>query len=65
MTESKLQIKTPSEVLAEKILTLLAEKKLVLVEDVKRAIPNFANGKLSGADWRMLLEKGIEKRGAE
>ena len=61
MSESSVPVKTPSELLSEKIVGVLAEKKLVLSGDVQKVALNLANGKLKAEDWRMAIEKAIDK----
>lgn len=61
MSESIVPVKTPSELLADKIVGVLAEKKLVLSGDVKNVAQNLAIGKLKAEDWRMAIEKAIDK----
>jgi hypothetical protein len=61
MSESNVPVKTPSELLADKIVGVLSEKKLVLDGDVKNVAMNLANGKLKAEDWRMAIEKAIDK----
>lgn len=61
MSESDAPVKTPSEILAEKIVGVLADKKLVLTGDVKKISLNLAAGKLKAEDWRMAVEKALDK----
>ena len=61
MSESSVPVKTPSELLAEKIVGVLAEKKLVLGGDAQKVALNLANGKLKAEDWRVAIEKAIDK----
>lgn len=61
MSESNVPVKTPSELLADKIVGVLAEKKLVLSADVQNVALNLAIGKLKAEDWRMAIEKAIDK----
>ena len=61
MSESSEPVKTPSELLAEKIVGVLAEKKLVLGGDAQKVALNLANGKLKAEDWRVAIEKAIDK----
>lgn len=65
MSESDAHAKTPSETLAEKIVEILSDKKLVLVGDVQKIALNLANGKLKAEDWRMAIEKAIDKEATD
>ena len=61
MSESNVPLKTPSELLAEKIVGVLAENSLILGGDIQKIVRNLANGKLKAEDWRMAIEKVIDK----
>ncbi len=61
MSESTTLLKTPSELLAEKISNLLVEKGFVLSGDAKKLEKNLATGKLKSEDWRLAIEKAIDK----
>lgn len=52
---------TLSEDLAQNILPILVERKLVLDSDVDRYATKLASGKMKTEDWRLLVEKGIDK----
>lgn len=54
---------TLSEDLARKVLPILAERKLVLAEDVERYAIKLASGKMKAEDWRLLVEKAMDKGG--
>ena len=56
---------TLSEDLAQKILPILAEQKLILAEDVERYVVKLASGKMKAEDWRLLVEKGMDKAAAK
>jgi hypothetical protein len=56
---------TLSEDLTQKILPILAEKELVLAEDVERYAVKLAAGKMKAEDWRLLVEKGMDKKVAK
>ena len=56
---------TLSEDLTQKILPILAERKLVLTEDVNRYAAKLASGKMKAEDWRLLVEKGMDKAAAK
>lgn len=58
-TDSEIQTKTPSEQLAERILTTLTNKKFILPDDAKNIADKLATGKLQAEDWRMVIEKAI------
>lgn len=53
---------TPSEQLAERALQRLVEQKLLLPDDVQRYFHAFAVGELRAEDWRLMIEKAIDKR---
>ena len=55
---------TPSEQLAEKILVALEAAKFVLPADTKKIANNLASGKLRAEDWRLVIEKAIDKGNA-
>jgi hypothetical protein len=65
MSESNVPLKTPSELLAEKIVGVLAENNLILGGDIQKIVPNLANGKLKAEDWRMAIEKAIDKEASD
>ena len=65
MSELNVPVITPSELLSEKIVGVLAEKKLVLSGDVQKVALNLANGKLKAEDWRMVIEKAIDKEASD
>ena len=52
---------TLSEDLARKVLPILADRNLVLAEDVERYIVKLASGKMKAEDWRLLVEKAMDK----
>jgi hypothetical protein len=55
-------VETPSELLAKIIFTVLLEKGIILGGDVKKNQHNLALGKLKSEDWRLLIEKSLDKR---
>lgn len=61
MSATDTPIKKPSEELAELVLNRLDAKKLVLSSDVERATNKLADGKLKAEDWRVLIEKAMDK----
>lgn len=52
---------SPSEQLAIKIADALIEKELVTDADASRMQQQMAAGKLKSEDWRILIEKAIDK----
>lgn len=52
---------TPSEVLAEKILTQLVEEKLLITEDAQKKKAKLSTGKLKAEDWQLAIEKALNK----
>jgi type III secretion system FlhB-like substrate exporter len=52
--------KTPSEQLAEQIVSVLVEHQIILPEDAK-LVNKLANGQLRAEDWRMVIEKAFDK----
>ncbi len=61
MDESDAPVKTPSEILAEKVVGVLAERELVLADDIQQMSLDLAIGKLRAEDWRVAIEKAIDK----
>jgi ribosomal protein S1 len=61
MSISDTRLKTPSEVLAEKVVAGLVAKALVLSNDAKKLTVNISTGKLKAEDWRLVIEKAIDK----
>lgn len=58
-------MKTLSEDLTEKILTELVEQKLFLQDDGSKYVAKIATGKMKAEDWRLAVEKGMDKEKAE
>ena len=52
---------TPSHDLAKKILERLTSEKLVTDDDAKKLAAKLADGKVRPEDWRLAIEKAIEK----
>jgi hypothetical protein len=50
----------PSEQLATQVLDTLIDQKLVLPED-RKFMAAIAAGKMKVEDWRMLIEKALDK----
>lgn len=61
MSEKSTPPKTPSELLAEKILSTLTDRSLILTEDTGKMQQKLAGGKLKPEDWRLLIEKALDK----
>lgn len=53
--------KTPSEELSDIVVSQLVDSGLMLQVDSKSAIREMSAGNLSGEDWRLLIEKAIDK----
>lgn len=51
-----------SEILAEKIVSKLVEQKLFTPEDSARYLESISSGKIKSEDWRLAIEKGIDKK---
>lgn len=64
MSNQKIPSKAPSEQLAERILQVLVDNRLVLANDAGKIAGSLANGKLRAEDWRLYIEKAIEEGGA-
>lgn len=58
-------MKTPSEELAELILPLLAETRLLLPEDANKYKAKLASGTMKSEDWLLAVEKALDKEAAE
>lgn len=54
---------TPSQSLAQIIIDKLAAEKLITNDDAKKWVDKYASGKLRQEDWRLALEKGLDKEG--
>lgn len=52
---------TLSEDLTQKILPVLVAQKLVLAEDAERYAAKLASGRMKAEDWRLLVEKRMDK----
>jgi hypothetical protein len=55
----------PSQKLTARILQKLAAEGLLRDEDVKAFAPKIAAGTLKQEDWRLAVEKALEKKGAK
>lgn len=53
--------KLPSEILSEQIVQILVEHKLLLPADAKKTQTSLAGGKLKADDWRLVIEKALDK----
>lgn len=51
----------PSQDLAQKIIDKLIADKLVLAEDAKQLLIKLSDGSMEGGDWRLAIEKAIDK----
>ena len=61
MSETEHKNQTPSEELAEIVTSLLVKNALVLETDSATLQKDIAAGKLKGEDWRLVVEKAIDK----
>jgi len=61
MNKTEHKNKTPSEELAEIVASRLVENALVLEADSATLMRDMAAGKLKGEDWRLFIEKAIDK----
>jgi hypothetical protein len=61
MSDTKHENKTPSEELSEIVVSQLVDSGLMLEADGKSAIREMSAGNLKGEDWRLLIEKAIDK----
>lgn len=61
MSKSDAQTKTPSELLAAKVAEVLVEKAVITKTDAQKFTQSLASGKLKAEDWRVLVEKAIDK----
>lgn len=52
---------SPSQDLAQRIVDKLIAENLVLVADAKTAQAKIADGKMFAEDWRLAIEKAIDK----
>lgn len=52
---------TPSDQLAARILPLLVEDKLVLLQDTAKYQTKLAAGQMKAEDWLMLAENAADK----
>ena len=51
----------PSHELAKIVFERLASEKLITSDDAKKMIDKYAEGKLRQEDWRLSIEKGLDK----
>ncbi|SPK70830.1 conserved protein of unknown function [Cupriavidus taiwanensis] len=58
-------MKTPSEELAELILPLLAETRLLLPEDANKYKEKLTSGTMKAEDWLLAAEKAFDKEAAK
>ncbi len=52
---------TPSEQLAAKIVERLVKEKILLPADGEKIVGKLAEGELRSEDWRLPIEKAIDK----
>lgn len=52
---------SPSQDLAQRIVDKLVAENLVLAADAKAAQSKIADGRMSAEDWRLVVEKAIDK----
>lgn len=62
MSDTKHAKKTPSEELSEIVVSQLVESGLMREVDGKSAIREMSAGSLKSEDWRLLVEKVIDKK---
>ena len=53
--------KGPSEELAEIVTNVLLDRRLILARDAQNASHGIASGRLKQEDWRLLIEKALDK----
>ena len=61
MSDAEEKAKTPSEELAEIVSSALLGSGLILEKDAPYITPEIASGKLKAEDWRLLIEKALDK----
>ena len=54
-------MKTPDEVVAERITAALLEKALITAEDAKTLAARIARGEVKDTDWTTLLKMAMNK----
>ncbi len=52
---------SPSQILAQKIVDRLVQENLLLNEDAKQVVAKLAEGGMETEDWRLAIEKAIDK----
>lgn len=52
---------TPSQILTGKIVQRLIDAKILREDDARVLAPKIAAGKLTQDDWRLAVEKALEK----
>ena len=55
-------MKSPSAQLAELIIDRLITEEIILPEDRTAALQRLTDGKFESADWKLAVEKSLEKR---
>ena len=58
-------METPSQKLAARILKRLADAKLLREADAQALASKLAAGSLKQEDWRLAVEKALEKKGTK
>lgn len=56
-------METPSQKLTARILKRLTDAKLLREADAKTLAPKLVAGSLNQEDWRLAVEKALEKKG--
>lgn len=56
-------MKTPSQALAEIIISRLTEEKILTEQQAKPLLPKLSEGKVSQEDWNLAIEMSIAERG--
>ncbi|MEW8266057.1 MAG: hypothetical protein AB2731_07960 [Candidatus Thiodiazotropha sp.] len=62
MSSTETDSKSPSEELADIVVANLLDKGLILESDTTKTITELASGRLKGEDWRLLIEKALDKK---
>lgn len=58
-------METPSQKLAARILKRLTDAKILREDDAQAIAPKLANGTLRQEDWRLAIEKALERKGGK
>ncbi len=65
MSDAEENDKTPAEELAEIVTNALLDEGLILKEDAPHTSREIASGKLRAEDWRLLIEKALDKEASD